>query len=169
MLLFLACIRSRKNKNRPSIRAAVRGDSLSELCVPRIERFCRPRHRGVSWPGCRIRCHHRTTPDAGPSFSSRIDRCQRYSGTVIAQISRGCTTLVCGVEKWWWACRVTTLGGQPPATGATRGRSMSPKSPVAYTVSKTVDQGTRYFNQVDHLTQWTLSTDQPHHFVERDM
>src|SRR2546425_3525263 len=49
MLLFLACIRSRKNKNRPSIRAVVRGDSLSELCVPRIERL--PAQGTVASPG----------------------------------------------------------------------------------------------------------------------
>src|SRR3989441_3564338 len=34
-----------------------------------------------------------------------IDRCQRYSGTVIsAQVSQGFTTLVFGVERWR-ACR----------------------------------------------------------------
>src|SRR2546425_6380055 len=81
MLLFLACIRSRKNKNRPSIRAAVRGDSLSELCVPRIERL--PAQGTVASPG----------PVAGSDvtigpllmlvhlLAAVIDRCQRYSGT----------------------------------------------------------------------------------------
>ncbi len=38
-----------KNKNRPGIRAVVRGDSLSELCVPRIERL--PAQGTVASPG----------------------------------------------------------------------------------------------------------------------
>src|SRR2546427_2449338 len=89
MLLFLACIRSRKNKNRPSIRAVVRGDSLSELCVPRIERL--PAQGTVASPG----------PVAGSDvtigpllmlvhlLSVAIDRCQRYSGTVTRHDSQG--------------------------------------------------------------------------------
>src|SRR2546428_13472108 len=89
MLLFLECIRSRKHKNRPSISAAVRGDSLSELCVPRIERF--PAQGTVASPG----------PVAGSDvtigpllmlvhlLAVAIDRCQRCSGTVSRHDSQG--------------------------------------------------------------------------------
>ena len=118
---FLGMHQEPKKQNRPSIRAAVRGDSLSELCVPRIERL--PAQGTVASPG----------PVAGSDvtigpllmlvhlLSVAIGRCQRYSGTVIAQVSQGFTTLVFGVERWWRACPVTTLGAQPPATGALEG------------------------------------------------
>ena len=42
----------------------------------------RSRHRGVSWPGCRIRCHHRTAPDAACILQIATDPRQLYSGTV---------------------------------------------------------------------------------------
>ena|SRR2546426_4999980 len=87
---FLGMHQEPKNKNRPSIRAVVRGDSLSELCVPRIERL--PAQGTVASPG----------PVAGSDvtigpllmlvhlLAVAIDRCQRYSGTGIgAQVGRG--------------------------------------------------------------------------------
>jgi len=46
---FLGMHQEPKNKNRPGIRAVVRGDSLSELCVPRIERL--PAQGTVASPG----------------------------------------------------------------------------------------------------------------------
>src|SRR5712691_732536 len=78
---FLGMHQEPKNKNRPGIRAVVRGDSLSELCVPRIERL--PAQGTVASPG----------PVAGSDvtigpllmlvhlLAAVIDRCQRYSGT----------------------------------------------------------------------------------------
>src|SRR3989442_5765908 len=86
---FLGMHQEPKNKNRPSIRAVVRGDSLSELCVPRIERL--PAQGTVASPG----------PVAGSDvtigpllmlvhlLSVAIDRCQRYSGTVTRHDSQG--------------------------------------------------------------------------------
>src|SRR3989442_15872721 len=80
---FLACIRSRKTKTaQASGRWSFRGDSLSELCVPRIERL--PAQGTVASPG----------PVAGSDvtigpllmlvhlLAVAIGRCQRYSGTV---------------------------------------------------------------------------------------
>ena len=43
---------------------------------------------------------------------------------------------------------------------------MTPISPVAYTFSKTVDKGTRYFNQFDQRSHRGPSQlDQPHHLA----
>src|SRR6267378_1245264 len=89
MLLFLACIRSRKTKTARASGRSFRGDSLSELCVPRIERL--PAQGTVASPG----------PVAGSDvtigpllmlvhlLSVAIDRCQRYSGTVTRHDSQG--------------------------------------------------------------------------------
>ena len=52
----MTCIRSRKQKSRPNTRAAnLRGGSLSEPSFRASGSSHRPRHRGVSRPGCRIR------------------------------------------------------------------------------------------------------------------
>src|SRR2546426_9998077 len=89
MLLFLACIRSRKTKTARASGRSFRGDSLSELCVPRIERL--PAQGTVASPG----------PVAGSDvtigpllmlvhlLAVAIDRCQRYSGTVSRHDSQG--------------------------------------------------------------------------------
>src|SRR5437879_10858199 len=119
MLLFLACIKSRKTKTAQGIRAVHFEETRFRNSVFRASSGSAAQGT-VASPG----------PVAGSDvtigpllmlvhlLAAVIDRCQRYSGTVIgAQVSRGFTTLVFGVERWWRACRVTTLGVQPPATG----------------------------------------------------
>src|SRR2546425_3562015 len=102
---FLACIRSRKNKT-----ARASGRLFEET------RFRNSVFRASSGSAAQG-----TVASPGPVAGSdvtigpllmlvhllavAIDRCQRYSGTVIsAQVSQGFTTLVFGVERWR-ACR----------------------------------------------------------------
>ena len=62
--------RSRKNKSRPSIRRLTSlEDFASEFFIPRIERFARSRHRGVSYPVAGLGII-RAAPDAGADYSS---------------------------------------------------------------------------------------------------